>query len=79
MLRRVAITGLFALPNASVTAVRRASARGLTASGPVRSNAHGQVIEDLDITATSGDALTIVHSGVTVRNCRITHRRGHGI
>jgi hypothetical protein len=79
MQRRVAIAGLLALSGPYLGLVRRASASGLTASGPVRSDADGQVIENLDITATSGNALAVVHAGVTVRNCRITHGAGHGV
>jgi hypothetical protein len=37
------------------------------------------VIEDLDIWAQSGDALTIFHRGVVVRNCRIRQTTGQGV
>ena len=49
-------------------------------SGPVVSNADGQVIENsLDIVATAGDAVTVLHRDVTVRDCRIRHGGGHGV
>ena len=41
-------------------------------SGPVTSTHNGQVIEDLDITASSGIAVHIQHNNVTIRNCRVT-------
>ena len=52
---------------------------GLKISGPVVSNADGQVIENLDIVATAGDAVTVLHRDVTVRDCRIRHGGGHGV
>jgi hypothetical protein len=48
-------------------------------TGPVTSNTDGQIIENLDIDAPVGAALTLLHRGVTVRNCRIRHGAGHGI
>jgi hypothetical protein len=45
----------------------------LTASGPVKSTRAGQVFEYLDITATNGTAVEILHNNVTVRFCRIRH------
>lgn len=52
---------------------------GLKISGPVVSNADGQVIANLDIVAALGDAVTVLHRDVTVRNCRIRHDGGHGV
>jgi len=51
----------------------------LIPSGPITSHAAGQVIENLDINAVFGNGLAVLHSGVTVRNCRIRHATGHGI
>ncbi len=51
----------------------------LIPSGAVTSQADEQVIENLDINAALGNALTVLHNGVTVRNCRIRHATGHGI
>jgi len=51
----------------------------LTQSGPVVSNADGQVIEKLDIQAMSGNGISVWHRGVTVRNCRIRYGAGHGV
>ena len=51
----------------------------LNPSGPVRSTADGQVIENLDISTNATDGITVVHRGVTVRNCRIRHAGGHGL
>lgn len=51
----------------------------LIPSGAVSSSADGQVIENLDILAARGNALTILHKNVTVTNCRIRHAEGHGI
>ena len=51
----------------------------LAPSGPVGSNADGQVMENLDIQAQSGNGITVTHSNVTIRNCRIRHAGGHGV
>ncbi len=51
----------------------------LKRSGPVASQAEGQIIENLDIESDSGNAVSITHRGVTVRNCRIRHAGGHGV
>lgn len=51
----------------------------LMASGPVTSRDDGQIIENLDLRATSGNGITVVHRGVRVRNCRIRHAGGHGV
>jgi polygalacturonase len=51
----------------------------LQKSGPVRSRQDGQVIENLDISSSSGAALAVSHHGVTIRNCRIRHEGGSGI
>ncbi len=51
----------------------------LVSHGPVTSQADDQIIENLDITAMSGSAITVQHRGVTVRHCRIRHAGGHGI
>ena len=56
-----------------------ASSVALEPSGPVRSSAHGQIIENLDIDARRGAGIIVVHGGVTVRNCRIRHALGHGV
>ena len=51
----------------------------LTRSGPVASSADGQVMENLDIEAQSGNGITVMHPNVTIRNCRIRHAGGHGV
>ena len=51
----------------------------LTRSGPVVSQADGQVIANLDIDADSANGVTVTHKGVTVRNCYIRHAGGHGV
>jgi hypothetical protein len=51
----------------------------LVPSGPVTSRADGHVLENLDIDAAIGNAVTVVHRDVTVRNCRIRHAAGHGV
>ncbi|MEA2740076.1 MAG: hypothetical protein QOH05_3383 [Acetobacteraceae bacterium] len=76
MQRRCLLAGLLALPEFTV---RRISAAGLVPSGPLRSSSDNQIIENFDIAAPSGDALTISHRGVVVRNCRIRHATGHGV
>lgn len=48
-------------------------------TGPVASTHDGQVIEGLDIIAEVGNALTVTHANVTVKDCRIKHKEGHGI
>jgi Right handed beta helix region len=57
----------------------RVAALPLVPSGPVTSRTDGQVIENLDVDARAGDAVTVVHQNVTVRNCRIRHAGGHGV
>jgi nitrous oxidase accessory protein NosD len=76
MQRRRMLAGLLALPELRI---RRASAAGLVPTGALRSSSDNQVIENLDIMAPSGDALTVSHRGVVVRNCRIHHATGHGV
>lgn len=51
----------------------------LSASGPVRSTADGQTIENLDIDARSGAGIVVTHAAVTVRRCRIRHAGGPGL
>ncbi len=52
----------------------------LTASGPVVASRDGEVIENLRIVSTHGPAVLVDgHSDVTIRNCEIVHRGGHGI
>jgi hypothetical protein len=51
----------------------------LTQSGRITSRGDGQVIENLDINVVSGNAITVQHRRVTVRNCRIRHAGGHGV
>ena len=51
----------------------------LIPSGPVTSRAEGDIIENLDIDAPFGDAISVLHPRVTVRNCRIRHAGGHGV
>jgi Right handed beta helix region len=51
----------------------------LMQSSPVTSHADGQVIEKLDIEAMFGHGVTVLHRGVTVRNCRIRYAGGHGV
>jgi len=51
----------------------------LTRSGPVASSADGQLMENLDIEAQSGNGITVTHPNVTIRNCRIRHAGGHGV
>ena len=51
----------------------------LIQSGPVTSHADGQVIEKLDVEAMFGNGVTVMHRGVTVRNCRIRYAGGHGV
>lgn len=61
------------------SSVERASRLTLKPSGPIESQADGQVIENLDIESISGNAISVVHDGVTVRHCRIRHAGGHGV
>lgn len=51
----------------------------LTPSGPVTSTADGQTIEKLDIEAGLENGITVLHSQVLVRLCRIRHATGHGV
>ncbi len=48
-------------------------------SGPMTSSEAGQTIENLHIVSTAGDALTIVHDDVVVKNVWIEHQAGRGI
>ena len=58
---------------------RPAETLRLTPSGRVTSRSDGQVIENLDIDVRSGNAVTVLHRSVTIRNCRIRHAGGHGV
>ena len=51
----------------------------LAPSGPVISQADGQIIENLDIDAGFDDGIAVSHRSVTVRNCRIRHAERHGV
>jgi hypothetical protein len=39
----------------------------------------GQLIADLDLQVDSGDAITVMHDNVVIRNIRVRHREGSGI
>src|ERR1700730_16190210 len=58
---------------------RPAETLKLTPSGRVTSRGDEQVIENLDVDARSGNAVTVLHRRVTIRNCRIRHAGGHGV
>jgi hypothetical protein len=91
--RRRLLAGLLSLPLVAdaarpafaVNAIRQARAGAapdriaLVRSGATASRYAGEVIENLDILSLTGDAITITHPGVIVRNCRIAHAGGHGI
>ncbi|MFC1459433.1 carbohydrate-binding domain-containing protein [Microvirga arabica] len=47
--------------------------------GAIKSSYAGQVIENLDIYLGRGDAVTITHDNVILRNCRIHHAEGIGV
>jgi hypothetical protein len=95
MNRRHLLAGFVALPAACVALrralggppfgddapprMRLAGSQRLAPSGGVSSQGDGDVIENLDIDAGSGDALTVRHRRVTIRNCRIRHAAGHGV
>ncbi|HVC56959.1 MAG TPA: right-handed parallel beta-helix repeat-containing protein [Stellaceae bacterium] len=95
LLRRRLVGALLVAPATSLIAPRRplsaqarhrsvdpaASCRPprLVPSGPVVTTADGQVIENLDIYVGSGNGVTVLHRGVTVRNCRIRHAGGNGL
>lgn len=52
----------------------------LTDSGPIVVKANSEVVENLRITSTNGPAVTVNgFVGVTIRNCEIHHRGGHGV
>jgi hypothetical protein len=44
---------------------RRVASLRLVPSGPVTSRADGQLIENLDVDARAGDAVTVLHQNVT--------------
>jgi hypothetical protein len=46
---------------------------------PIRTTHDGQVIENIDLYVTSGDAITVMHDNVVIRNSRIHHEEGSGI
>jgi hypothetical protein len=50
--------------------------RGTTA---IQSSHAGQIIENLDLHVASGDAITVTHDDVIIRNCRVYHETGHGV
>jgi hypothetical protein len=47
--------------------------------GPIHSDHAGQIIENMDIYVTSGDAITVTDDNVIIRNVRIHHVDGAGI
>lgn len=52
----------------------------LSASGPISSSSNGQVIENLDITATgANNGITVTHDNVKILNCKIRYATGRGI
>ena len=51
----------------------------LTKTGPIKSSYAGQVIENLDVWADSGNGITVTHDNVIIRNVRIHHKTGDGI
>jgi len=48
-------------------------------TAPIKSTAAGQVIENQDIWVDSGNAVTITHDNVILKNCRIHHKGGDGV
>jgi Ca2+-binding RTX toxin-like protein len=53
---------------------------GLTTSTtPIRTTHDGQVIENLDLWVSDGDAIRVEHDNVVIRNVTIHHADGHGI
>jgi hypothetical protein len=51
----------------------------LKPTGSVMSSSDGEVIENLDISASNENGVTVRHQNVTLRNCRIRHAQGHGV
>jgi hypothetical protein len=58
---------------------KRSGGVSLALSGPVTSQADGQIIENLDIDARLENGIAVAHQSVTVRNCRIRHAGRHGV
>lgn len=81
MNRRQLVLGAFAagVPGPAMARRSAKSPIRLVPSGPVASQADGEIIENLDIGTADGDALVVRHRGVLVRNCRIRHAGGHGV
>ncbi|QIJ76722.1 hemolysin [Methylobacterium sp. NI91] len=53
---------------------------GLTTSTtPIRTTQNGQIIENLDLWVSNGDAIRVEHDDVVIRNVTIHHADGHGI
>ena len=53
---------------------------GLTTSTtPIRTTHDGQIIENLDLWVSDGDAIRVEHDNVVIRNVTIHHADGHGI
>ena len=53
---------------------------GLIASTtPIRTTHDGQIIENLDLWVSDGDAIRVEHDNVVIRNVTIHHADGHGI
>ena len=60
--------------------ISTAKALVLTNSGPVTVTADNQVVQNLLITASTGNGITVnSHVGVTIQNCEIHHVTGSGI
>ena len=50
-----------------------------TRTTPIRTTHDGQIIENLDLWVSDGDAIRVEHDDVVIRNVTIHHADGHGI
>ncbi|MFC1458687.1 right-handed parallel beta-helix repeat-containing protein [Microvirga arabica] len=50
-----------------------------TSTVPIMTSYDGQVIENLDLYVDHGDAITVRHDNVIIRNVRIHHSEGNGV
>ena len=51
----------------------------ITSTTPIRTTHDGQIIENLDLWVSDGDAIRVEHDNVVIRNVTIHHADGHGI
>jgi hypothetical protein len=66
-------------PDSTPSATTPAAPDLIRHDGPIHSEYAGQIIENMDIYVSSGDAITVTDDNVIIRNVRIHHVDGAGV